>query len=58
MGSGDSIEIYGWLSVLAQLYSTAVFCQRLVTEVGRETDESGAVAVRKKLKGKVKSADP
>jgi hypothetical protein len=42
--------------VLAQLYSTAVVCQRLVTEVG--PDESGAVAVRKKLKGKVKSADP
>ena len=36
MGSGDSIEIYGWLSVLAQLFSTAVVCQRLVTEVGRE----------------------
>lgn len=56
MGSGDSIEIYGWLSRVWHKYATA----QLWSASGwlRRSDESGAVAVRKKLKGKVKSADP
>jgi len=55
MGSGDSIEIYGWLSVLAQFYTAQLWS---ASGWLRRSDESGAVAVRKKLKGKVKSADP